>query len=45
MKDWSGNTNSVFKIISASNHTEEEREENDYYATSPIAIDKLYKIG
>ena len=43
MKDWSGNTNSVFKIISASNHTEEEREENDFYATDPVAIDKLYR--
>lgn len=45
MRDWSGNTNSVFKIISASNHTEEEREENDFYATDPVAIDKLYRTG
>ena len=45
MKDWSGNTNSVFKIISASNHSDEEREENDFYATSPIALDKLYQTG
>ena len=42
-KDWTGNKNSVFKTLGASNHTEEEREVNDYYATSPIAIDLLVK--
>ena len=42
-KDWTGNKNSVFKTLGASNHTEEEREVNDYYATSPIAIDLLKK--
>lgn len=41
MKDWNGNANSIYKTLGASNHTEEEREENDYYATDPIAIDKL----
>ena len=45
MKDWNGNTNSVFKIISASNHSDDEREENDFYATDPVAIDKLYQTG
>ena len=40
-KDWVGNKNSVFKTLGASNHTEREREENDYYATQPIAIDAL----
>lgn len=44
MKDWVGNKNSIFKIIGSSNHTNEDREENDYYATSPIAIDKLLKV-
>lgn len=28
----------------ASNHTENEREANDYYATDPIAIDKLLEV-
>lgn len=42
-KDWTGNGNSVFKTLGASNHTKEEREVNDYYATSPIAIDLLKK--
>lgn len=41
IKDWNGNKNSIFKVLGASNHTEKEREINDYYATDPIAIDKL----
>lgn len=39
--DWNGNKNSIYKIIGASNHTDNERESDDYYATDPIAIDKL----
>ncbi len=42
-KDWSGNGNSIYKTLGASNHTEKERENNDFYATDPIAIDKLLK--
>ena len=44
-KDWVGNKNSVYKAIGASNHTEEEREEHDYYATEPKAIDVLLNEG
>ena len=44
MKDWNGNSNSIYKTLGASNHTEKEREENDFYATDPIAIDKLLKV-
>lgn len=44
MKDWKGNSNSIYKTLGASNHTEKEREENDYYATDPIAIDKLLTV-
>lgn len=40
-KDWTGNKNSVFKTLGASNHTEKERQSEDYYATSPDAIDRL----
>lgn len=40
-KDWVGNFNSIFKTLGASNHTEEIREENDYYATSPEVIKPL----
>lgn len=31
----------MFKTLGASNQTVKEREQNDYYATDPIAIDKL----
>jgi hypothetical protein len=40
-KDWTGNGNSIYKTLGASNHTEEEREGNDYYATDPIAAKLL----
>lgn len=40
-KDWTGNSNSVYKTLGASNHCNEDREENDYYATDPIALDVL----
>lgn len=41
MKDWTGNKNSVYKTIGASNHSESERDENDFYATDPSAINAL----
>ncbi len=41
-KDWTGGTDSVFKTIGVSNHTDELREKDDYYATDPRAIDKLF---
>ena len=44
MKDWIGNSNSIYKTLGASNHTDQERENNDYYATDPIAIDKLLSV-
>lgn len=44
MKDWNGNANSIYKTLGASNHTDKEREENDYYATDPVAVDKLLKV-
>ena len=43
-KDWKGNSNSIYKTLGASNHTEKEREINDFYATDPIAIDKLLTV-
>ncbi len=44
MKDWTGNKNSIYKTLGASNHTKEERQNEDYYATDPIAIDKLLEV-
>lgn len=43
-KDWTGNGNSVYKILGASNHTEQEREPNDYYATEPKALELLLDL-
>ncbi len=44
MKDWTGNKNSVFKTLGASNHMEKEREANDYYATDPKAAEILLQV-
>lgn len=44
-KDWTGNKKSVWNTLGASNHTDKDREENDYYATDPIAIDVLLDGG
>lgn len=41
MKDWTGNTKTIYSTLGASNHSESERAENDYYATDPKAIDYL----
>ena len=40
-KDWTGNGNSIFKALGASNHTEKERQQQDYYATEPRAAELL----
>ncbi len=42
-KDWIGNSNSIYKTLGASNHTEKERVSMDFYATQPEAIDLLLK--
>lgn len=34
----------VFAVLGASNHSTNEREENDYYATDPIAMELLLDI-
>ena len=35
-------SNKIFTTLGASNHTNSEREVNDYYATDPVAIDLLF---
>ena len=40
-KDWTGNCNSIFATLGASNHSEESRELNDFYATEPKAVELL----
>lgn len=41
MKDWTGNSRSTFAALAASNHAQNERETNDYYATEPKALELL----
>ena len=39
--DWNGNYHSIYVTLGASNHTNKEREKNDYYATEPRAVELL----
>ena len=43
-KDWTGNGKSVHSCLGASNHSDTEREQHDYYATPPIATEMLCDI-
>lgn len=49
MKDWTGNKKSTWATLGANNHCDHEREVNDFYATSPqaleIFLDKLKEDG
>lgn len=44
MKDWLGNKNSLYKTLGASNHTDKERQSEDFYATDPIAAELLLSV-
>lgn len=44
MSDWTGNSNSIYKTLGASNHTDKERENDDYYATDPKAAELLLEL-
>lgn len=43
-KDWSGSKASTYFTIGAQGHSSEAREENDYYATSPLAAKYLIEL-
>lgn len=43
-KDWIGNKQSVYTTLGASNHTEKERQSEDYYATEPKAVELLLEV-
>ncbi len=43
-KTWKKDSGSIFITLGASNHTDKEREQDDYYATDPVAIDKLLTV-
>lgn len=40
-KDWTGNSRSAHATLGARNYAQHEREENDYYATEPKALELL----
>lgn len=44
MKDWTGSQQSIFKTLGSSHHCIEEREENDFYATDPKAVELLFTL-
>ena len=43
-KDWTGGYRSVVGCLGASSHSTSEREENDFYATDPIAAEWLVNL-
>lgn len=43
-KDWIGDKEGLFRTLGASNHSDGEREENDYYATQPKAVELLMDL-
>lgn len=43
-KDWTGGFRSVVGCLGATSHSAGEREENDFYATDPIAAEWLIKL-
>lgn len=43
-KDWNGNQTSTYTTLGASNHTEADRAEHDYYSTEPKAGELLLQI-
>lgn len=43
MKDWTGNSKSIYAPLGASNHSDSPRQEDDFYATDPIAAELLLK--
>lgn len=42
--DWTGSSHGIYITLGASNHTEKEREENDFYATEPKALELLLSL-
>lgn len=41
MRDWIGKKNAAWATLAASNHSQDERQEDDFYATSPKALEKF----
>lgn len=43
MKDWTGNRKSTFVTLGASNHSDHDREKDDFYSTDPHALEIFLK--
>lgn len=43
-QDWTGNKKTTFATLGASNHTDHERADYDYYATEPLAADLICSV-
>lgn len=43
-KDWTGDSNSIYKTLGASSHTNKDRQNEDYYATDPKAATLLLGV-
>lgn len=43
-KDWIGNSKSAYSTLGSSQHSNDERQEHDYYATEPRAVDMLCNL-
>jgi len=42
-KEWTGNSKATWSTVGASNHSDRERANNDFYATHPANVDALLK--
>lgn len=42
--DWTGNATSIYATHGASNHSDTERAELDYYATDPEVVERLLEV-
>ena len=43
MKEWIGNNKSTYVMLGANNHSDNERQNDDFYATDPHALEILLK--
>jgi len=43
-EDWLGSTQNVMATLNASSHSKKDREQNDYYATHPKAVEQLLRL-
>lgn len=40
-KDWTGDSRSIYSMLGATNHSDKDRQQHDYYATEPRAMELL----